>query len=86
MKSKTVIAAFAVALLVVAGAFAAPRLVIGAALVPPQLMHNDVIGMPGKEVRVMIVSSPPGASSPVHRHNAQVFVNMISGRMTMQAR
>ena len=86
MKSKTVIAAFTAALLVVGGVSAAPRLVIGAVLVAPQLMHKDVIGMPGKEVRVMIVNSPPGASSPVHRHNAQVFVYMISGKMTMQVR
>ena len=49
-------------------------------------MHRDVIGMAGKEVRVVIVNSPPGASSPIHRHNAQVFVYMLSGKMTMQVR
>jgi quercetin dioxygenase-like cupin family protein len=63
---------------------AAPRLAIAAGLAGPPLMQKDIIGMPGKEVRVVIVTSLPGASSPVHRHNAQVFVYMLSGKMTMQ--
>ena len=67
-------------------ALAATLPFVGAAFAAPQLMHKDVIGMPGKEVRVVMVNSPPGASSPVHRHNAQVFVYMISGKMTMQVR
>ena len=70
--------------LVGGAAFATPRIGIGAARRAPQVMHKDVIGMPGKEVRVVIVNSAPGASSPVHRHNAQVFVYMLSGKMTMQ--
>ena len=84
MKSKTFITALAATLLVVGTAFAAPRLVVGAAFAAPPLMHKDVIGLPGKEVRVVFVNSPPGASSPVHRHNGQVFVYMLSGKMTMQ--
>ena len=72
--------------LIVAAAFAAPRHLVAAALGAPQLMRKDVLGMPGKEVRVLIVNSPPGASSPVHRHNAQVFVYVLSGKMTMQVR
>jgi quercetin dioxygenase-like cupin family protein len=47
-------------------------------------MLKDVIGLPGKEVRVVIVDSAPGASSPVHRHNGQVFVYMLSGKMIME--
>ena len=85
MKIQAVIPALAATLLV-AAAFAAPRLLVAAALSAPQLMHKDVIGMPGKEVRVLVVNSPPGASSPVHRHNAQVFVYVLSGKMTMQVR
>ena len=84
MKTKTFITALAATLLVAGAAFATPRLVVGAALALPPLMQKDVIGMPGKEVRVVIVDSPPGASSPVHRHNAQVFVYLLSGKMTMQ--
>ena len=76
--------ALSATLLVVGAAFAAPPL-MHAVAVPP-LMHKDVVGMPGKEVRVVIVDSPPGASSPVHRHNAQVFVYVLSGKMTMQVK
>ena len=85
MKIQIVIPALAATLLV-AAAFAAPGHLVAAALSAPQLMHKDVIGMPGKEVRVLVVNSPPGASSPVHRHNAQVFVYVLSGTMTMQVR
>lgn len=79
---QTLIAGLTATLLVVGVAFAASPLVHGFAA--PPLMQKDVIGMPGKEVRVVIVDSPPGASSPVHRHNAQVFVYVLSGKMTMQ--
>jgi quercetin dioxygenase-like cupin family protein len=48
------------------------------------LMLKDIIGLPGKEVRVLTVDAAPGASSPVHRHNGQVFVYMLSGKMIMQ--
>jgi quercetin dioxygenase-like cupin family protein len=50
------------------------------------LMMKDVIGLPGKEVRVMTIDSAPGASSPMHRHNGQVFVYVLSGTMVMQVK
>jgi quercetin dioxygenase-like cupin family protein len=52
----------------------------------PPLMTKDLIGAPGKEVRMLTVTSAPGASSPVHRHNAQVFVYILSGTMQMQVK
>ncbi|MEO8561652.1 MAG: cupin domain-containing protein [bacterium] len=84
MKIRIFVTALAATLLVAGAALAAPRLVAGAALAAPPLMQKDVIGMPGKEVRVLLVDSPPGASSPVHRHNAQVFVYVLTGKMIMQ--
>ncbi|MEO7083192.1 MAG: cupin domain-containing protein [Gemmatimonadaceae bacterium] len=84
MKIQNFVTALAATLLVVGAALAAPRLVVAAALAVLPLMQKDVVGMPGKEVRVVIVNSPPGGSSPVHRHNAQVFVYILSGKMTMQ--
>jgi quercetin dioxygenase-like cupin family protein len=57
---------------------------VGPAFAAAPLMLKDVIGLPGKEVRVVIVDSAPGASSPVHRHNGQVFVYMLSGKMIME--
>ena len=73
MKIQTLIAGLATSLFVVTSAFAdAP------------LMLKDIIGMPGKEVRVLTVDAAPGTSAPVHRHNGQVFVYMLSGKMIMQ--
>jgi quercetin dioxygenase-like cupin family protein len=51
---------------------------------PGPLMRRDLVGMPGKEVVMSVIEVPPGASSPPHRHNAQVFVYELQGRMVMQ--
>jgi quercetin dioxygenase-like cupin family protein len=50
----------------------------------PLLMTQDLIGQPGKEVRMLTIVSPPGAASAAHRHNGQVFVYMLEGSMIMQ--
>lgn len=50
------------------------------------LMRRDLIGEPGKEVVMTTIEVPPGASSPPHRHYAQVFVYMLQGRMIMQVK
>jgi quercetin dioxygenase-like cupin family protein len=73
LKAPILIAALSLSLLGVTPAFAAEP-----------LMMKDIIGLPGKEVRVQTVDSAPGAASPVHRHNGQVFVYMLSGTMIMQ--
>jgi quercetin dioxygenase-like cupin family protein len=65
---------------------AASLFAIGPAFAAAPLMQKDVIGLPGKEVRVVTVDSAPGASSPVHRHSGQVFVYMLSGKMIMQVK
>ena len=49
-----------------------------------QLMQRDLPDMPGKEVIMLTVTSPPGGVSLPHRHNAEVFVYMLEGSMTMQ--
>ncbi len=50
------------------------------------LMTRDVVGMPGMEVTVGTVEYPPGASSPPHRHDAQVFVYVLEGKVIMQVK
>lgn len=50
------------------------------------LMSNDLAGDPGKEVLMYTVDFPPGYSSPVHRHNAQVSVYGLEGSVVMQVR
>jgi quercetin dioxygenase-like cupin family protein len=50
------------------------------------LLTKDVAGSPGKEALMYTVDFPPGYSSPIHRHNAQVFVYMLEGSVVMQLR
>lgn len=48
------------------------------------LMTRDLIGLPGKEVRMITVTYLPGGASLPHRHDAQVFVYVLEGQLTMQ--
>ncbi len=50
------------------------------------LMSNDLAGVSGKEALMYTVDFPPGFSSPVHRHNAQVSVYVLEGTVVMQVR
>jgi quercetin dioxygenase-like cupin family protein len=70
-------------------------LVLGAALVCANtasaptatvkpLMSRDLVGLPGKEISMITVEYVPGGASHPHRHDAQVFVYVLEGAMTMQ--
>ena len=48
------------------------------------LMSKDLAENPGKEVLMITVEYPPGASDPIHRHNAQAFVYVREGSIVMQ--
>ena len=48
------------------------------------LMSKDLTENPGKEVLMITVEYPPGASDPIHRHNAQAFVYVLEGSVVMQ--
>jgi quercetin dioxygenase-like cupin family protein len=56
----------------------------GAAAAVKQLMTQELLGIAGKEVLMSTVTYPPGGSSPPHRHDAQVFVYVLAGELTMQ--
>jgi quercetin dioxygenase-like cupin family protein len=47
---------------------------------------RDLVGMPGKQLRMATVEYPPGGSSPPHQHHAQVMVYVLEGSMRMQAK
>ena len=47
------------------------------------LMSKPVPDDPGKELLMISVEYPPGASDPVHRHNAQAFVYVMEGSIIM---
>jgi len=55
------------------------------AVVAKELVRRDLVGAPGKELRLVEVTYPPGVSSPPHQHHAQVTVYVIEGAMKMQA-
>ena len=63
----------------------------GAEKAPPsaavaQLMMRDLIAGPDKEVVMLTVTYPPAGASLPHRHDAQVFVYVLEGELTMQVR
>ena len=50
------------------------------------LLTKDVVGFPGEQSLMYTVDFPPGFSSPIHRHNAQVSVYVLEGSVVMQVR
>jgi quercetin dioxygenase-like cupin family protein len=48
------------------------------------LMSKDLPEFPGKEGQMITVVYPPGASDPMHRHNAHSFVYVLEGTVVMQ--
>jgi len=50
------------------------------------LMSKDLTDIPGKEGVMIIVEYPPGASDPIHRHNAHAFVYVLEGSIVMQVK
>ena len=50
------------------------------------LVSKDLAGVSGKEVLMYTVDFPPGYSSPVHRHNAQVFLYVLEGSIVTQVK
>lgn len=51
-----------------------------------KLMSKDLTSLPGKEGLMITVVYPPGASDPIHRHNAYAFVYVLEGSIIMQVR
>ena len=84
---------FVLAFLIISTLITTSTLVAQKAVTPPMaqetitpLMSKDLAGFPGKEVLMYTVDFPPGFSSPVHRHNAQVSVYVLEGSVVMQVR
>src|SRR6478609_2556983 len=48
------------------------------------LMSKDLAEFPGKEGTMITVVYPPGASDPIHRHNAHAFLYVLEGSVVMQ--
>jgi quercetin dioxygenase-like cupin family protein len=67
---------------VLAFLIASPLLAQDAQVTP--LMSKDLAEFPGKEGLMITVVYPPGASDPIHRHNAHAFVYVLEGTVVMQ--
>jgi quercetin dioxygenase-like cupin family protein len=50
------------------------------------LLSRDLAGAPGKELSMITVEYPPGASDPAHTHHAQVMVYVLEGSVVMQVK
>ena len=50
------------------------------------LMSKDLPECPGKEGLMITVVYPPGATDPIHRHNAHAFVYVLEGSIVMQVK
>lgn len=50
------------------------------------LMSKDFTDCPGKEGMMITVEYPPGASDPIHRHNAHAFIYVLEGSIVMQVK
>ena len=50
------------------------------------LMSKDLPECTGKEGMMITVVYPPGASDPIHRHNAHAFVYVLEGSIVMQVK
>ena len=48
------------------------------------LMSRELPDMNGKEALMLIVEYGPGGTSPPHRHDADTFVYVLEGSVTMQ--
>jgi quercetin dioxygenase-like cupin family protein len=50
------------------------------------LLSKDLPDFPGKEGLMIAVEYPPGASDPIHRHNAHAFLYVLEGSIIMQVK
>ena len=50
------------------------------------LMSKNLAGVSGKDVLIYTVDFPAGYSSPVHRHDAQLFLYVLEGSIVTQVK
>ncbi len=50
------------------------------------LLSKDLAGDSAREISMITVEYPPGASDPVHKHHGQALVFVLEGSIVMQVR
>ena len=63
-----------IAKLILCLAWLTPGLLMAQEAKVTKVLSKDLTGIPGKEGLMITVEYPPGASDPVHRHNAYGFI------------
>lgn len=75
-----------IAKLILCLAWLAPGALIAQEAKVTEIMSKDLSKIPGKEGLMITVEYPPGASDPIHRHNASAFVYVLEGSIVMQVK
>jgi quercetin dioxygenase-like cupin family protein len=47
------------------------------------VMSKELANIPGKEALMLMVTFPPGAVDPIHRHDAHGFIYVLEGSIVM---
>jgi quercetin dioxygenase-like cupin family protein len=75
-----------IAKLILCLAWLTPGLLIAQEAKVTKVLSKDLTDIPGKEGLMITVEYPPGASDPVHRHNAYGFIYVLQGSIVMQVK
>jgi quercetin dioxygenase-like cupin family protein len=75
-----------IAKLILCLAWLTPALLMAQEAKVTKVLSKDLTGIPGKEGLMITVEYPPGASDPVHRHNAYGFIYVLEGSIVMQVK
>ena len=75
-----------IAKLILCLAWLTPGLLMAQEAKVTKVLSKDLTDIPGKEGLMITVKYPPGASDPVHRHNAYGFIYVLEGSIVMQVR
>jgi quercetin dioxygenase-like cupin family protein len=75
-----------IAKLILCLAWLTPGLLMAQEAKVTKVLSKDLTDIPGKEGLMITVEYPPGASDPVHRHNAYGFIYVLQGSIVMQVK
>src|ERR1700753_341388 len=75
-----------IAKLILCLAWLAPGFLLGQEAKVTKILSQELSSLPGKEGLMITVEYPPGASDPVHRHNAYGFIYVLEGSVVMQVK
>ena len=75
-----------IAKLILCLAWLTPGLLMAQEAKVTKVLSKDLTDIPGKEGLMITVKYPPGASDPVHRHNAYGFIYVLEGSIVMQVK